>query len=68
MMARSVRQPDGRFKVDISEPLSMPENTDIETATLQVMTTINQYYEKWIKETPEQWLWVHRRFDKSEYV
>ncbi len=67
IMARSVRQPDGHFLVEVSKPLSLPTEKDNEVAVYQIMLTINQIYEKWIRENPEQWLWIHRRFDKSDY-
>lgn len=67
IMARSVRKPDGHFFVEVSKPLSFPTETDNEKAVYQIMQTINQVYEKWIRENPEQWLWIHRRFDKSNY-
>ncbi|MDY6407719.1 MAG: lysophospholipid acyltransferase family protein, partial [Pseudomonadota bacterium] len=67
VMARSIRQPDGHFVMEVSEPLAMPPKGNSEQRILSLMTHINQQLEKWIRENPEQWLWIHRRFDKSEY-
>lgn len=67
IMARSIRQPDGTFLMDVSKPLPLPETKDMTKAVYEIMKTINGILENWIRETPEQWLWVHRRFDKSEY-
>ena len=67
VMARSIRQPDGHFIMDVSKPLDMPIGSNTDENILKVMTKINQIYEKWIRENPEQWLWIHRRFEKSEY-
>ncbi len=67
MMARSIRKPDGQFYVEVSPPLNMPDTGDMNADTETVMRTINDIMSSWIKETPEQWLWMHRRFDKSEY-
>ena len=68
-MARSIRQPDGHFIMEMSAPLKMPEDTeDRDKAVLDIMTQINRQLEAWIRENPEQWLWIHRRFDKSEYL
>ena len=45
----------------------MPQEKDVEKAARQIMTQVNQIMSEWIKENPEQWLWIHRRFDKKEY-
>ncbi len=65
-MARCIRGNDGRFNIDVY-PLPVSQNPDKTQAIYETMLAINQEIEKWIRETPEQWLWVHRRFDKSEY-
>lgn len=53
-----IRQPDGRYLIDIGAPL---ENypTDDELADAQ---RINDWVESQIRQAPEQYLWVHRRF------
>ncbi|MBQ7413182.1 MAG: lysophospholipid acyltransferase family protein [Alphaproteobacteria bacterium] len=67
LMARSIRQPDGHFIMDVTEPLSMPQESDSDKAVRLILTEINRRLESWIRENPEQWLWVHRRFDKEIY-
>ncbi len=67
LMAKVIRQPDGHFVIDVSKPLILSKNPDFNTAVAETMTTINHIYEKWITAHPEQWLWIHRRYDKSEY-
>lgn len=67
VMARSIRKPSGQFYVEVSAPLSMPNTGNMAADTAAVMGNINRIMEGWIRETPEQWLWMHRRFDKSEY-
>ncbi len=32
-----------------------------------ILKEINNHLSSWIKENPEQWLWIHRRWDKSLY-
>ena len=68
VMARSIRQPDGHFIMEVSEPLKINPDSDRNQEVLKIMTEINRRLENWIRENPEQWLWIHRRFDKSEYV
>ncbi len=66
-MGKSIRQPNGRFLITIYPALKMPAETDMEKATQIIMTQVNQIMSDWIYENPEQWLWIHRRFDKKEY-
>lgn len=66
LMARSIRRPDGRFKIEVT-PLDLSLPSESVSPEYEIMRRINQTIETWIRETPEQWLWVHRRFDKSFY-
>lgn len=66
LMARSIRQSDGHFNIDVS-PLPSIDLSREADPVYAIMTQINRIIESWIRETPEQWLWVHHRFDKSEY-
>ncbi len=61
--ARVVRLPDGnRFLGEFSEAIDAPRDAtgkiDI-AATTQAITSV---IEGWVREHPEQWLWLHRRW------
>ncbi|MDP6952675.1 MAG: lauroyl acyltransferase [Alphaproteobacteria bacterium] len=62
--ARIVRLDGARFRLDFEEPLALPDSGDREADVLAVMTAVNACFERWIREHPEQWLWVHRRWTK----
>jgi len=60
--ARSIRLPDGRFRLEITDELVLPrdKNGDIDIrGTTELVTNI---VEGWVREYPEQWLWMHRRW------
>ncbi len=60
--ARAVRLPDNRFRFEMTAPLDPPRDADGEidvAGTMQLITTI---IEGWVREHPEQWLWIHRRW------
>jgi KDO2-lipid IV(A) lauroyltransferase len=60
--ARTVRLPDGRFRLEITDELVLPrdEKGDIDIkGTTELVTKV---VEDWVREYPEQWLWMHRRW------
>ncbi len=60
--ARVVRLKGAHFRV-ISEPaLALPRSGDAAADRLQLMTAVNAVVERWVREHPEQWLWLHRRW------
>ena len=67
IMVKAIRQKNKRYLLTTYPPLNMPIGLPKQQAEYQIMSTVNQIYEKWIRENPEQWLWIHRRFDKRLY-
>jgi KDO2-lipid IV(A) lauroyltransferase len=45
-----------RFKVTFYPPLDMDKSPE------EIMTIMNKHLESWIRETPSQWLWFHKRW------
>jgi len=60
--ARSIRLPDGRFRLEVTDEIELPRNEagdiDIRGATEKITRIV----EDWVREYPEQWLWIHRRW------
>lgn len=57
----------GRFKI-VCDGKIPPEKRRLEEYQQQVFDftrKYNSYIEKWVKQHPEQWLWIHRRFKYS---
>ena len=51
-----------RFRITDEAPLPLPRSGDNEADTLALMTSVNQVLERWIRERPEHWFWLHRRW------
>jgi KDO2-lipid IV(A) lauroyltransferase len=51
-----------RFRITAEPPLDLPRTGDDDADTLAVMTTVNQVLERWIRERPDHWFWLHRRW------
>ena len=60
--ARAIRLPGGRFRLEISEEVTLPRDAsgrvDVEAAT----ALVNGIVADWVREHPGQWLWMHRRW------
>ncbi len=60
--ARTIRLAGGRFRLELHGPYDLPreESGEIDVeATMQLVTSI---VEGWVREHPDQWLWMHRRW------
>ncbi len=60
---RTVRQPDGNsFWAEISHPLKPERDAEGRVDIARTMQAVTSVIEGWIREHPEQWLWLHRRW------
>jgi KDO2-lipid IV(A) lauroyltransferase len=60
---RVVRLPDGHhFRVDLTEPIAPVRDAEGKVDIAGTMQAITSVIEGWVREYPEQWLWVHRRW------
>ena len=57
----SIRQKDGGFKFIYEKPLYYNEYKELSVKSL-VEKIHTDYFEKWIRKNPTQWLWVHQRW------
>ena len=60
--ARVERLGGARFRLTIEPPLPLPDTGNRATDVAALMTVVNGTLERWIRERPEQWFWVHRRW------
>lgn len=59
---RVLRLADGRFRVDVTDAIEPPRDGNGMIDIAATMQRITSVIEDWIREAPEQWLWVHRRW------
>jgi Kdo2-lipid IVA lauroyltransferase/acyltransferase len=63
--ARALRIGPARFRILVEAPLALPDSGD-RTADIRTLTIMmNQVLERWIREQPGSWLWLHRRWPKG---
>ncbi|HEY8211185.1 MAG TPA: lysophospholipid acyltransferase family protein [Myxococcaceae bacterium] len=55
------RQPDGRYRVNV-EPVQPPIPERTEAAAVALTARLTESIERAIREVPEQWVWMHRRW------
>jgi KDO2-lipid IV(A) lauroyltransferase len=58
----AVQLADGRHRVVLEGPLTVPDTGDRERDVLAFMQDLNGRLERWVRAHPEQWYWVHRRW------
>lgn len=52
----------GRHRIIFHPPIPHPDTGDVRADAITMMTAATTMIEGWIRETPEQWFWVHRRW------
>ena len=57
-----VRHPNNKFRLHLTEPMSAVRDTQGNVDIAGTMQMINDVIEGWVREHPEQWLWLHRRW------
>ena len=57
----TVRQKNGNFKFIYDKPLYFNDFKELSAKSI-VQKIHSDYFEKWIRENPTQWLWVHQRW------
>lgn len=60
--ARCVRLPKGRFRIEIEAPLKIPRKVNGTLNVAQLTQDVNDCVARWVREHPEQWLWLHKRW------
>jgi len=60
--ARVIRLPGHRFRGELTDAIAPARDADGKIDIAGTMQIITSVVEAWIREHPEQWLWLHRRW------
>jgi KDO2-lipid IV(A) lauroyltransferase len=59
---RIIRLPNNRFRAELSEEVKPAFDASGQIDVRGTMQAITDVVEDWVREYPEQWLWLHRRW------
>jgi Kdo2-lipid IVA lauroyltransferase/acyltransferase len=59
---RAIRLPGNRIQVEFTDEVVMPRGADGKIDIKGAMQKITAIIEDWVREHPEQWLWLQRRW------
>ena len=65
VMAHVERLGGARFRVVIDKPIHFENTGDRERDVYNAMLLINRTIEGWIRQRPDHWFWVHKRWPKG---
>lgn len=60
--AIAFRKPDGRYGIRFDPALPLLTDSDQDRAVILNTAAYVAYTEKWVRQMPEQWMWIHRRW------
>jgi KDO2-lipid IV(A) lauroyltransferase len=60
--ARVERLGGAHFRLTVFPPLPLPRSGDHHADVAALMARVNQTLEEWIRDRPEEWFWLHRRW------
>ena len=63
--ARVERLDGAHFRLTVFPPLPLPRTGNSHADAAALMAQVNAILETWIRDRPEQWFWVHRRWPDS---
>lgn len=60
--ARIIRLPNHRFRAELSEEVTPVRDSEGKIDVQGTMQAVTSVIEGWVREHPDQWLWLHRRW------
>lgn len=59
---RSIRLAPYKFKIEVLPPIEWEKKATRDETVYDIVCRTNEVLEYWIKDTPGQWLWLHKRY------
>lgn len=60
--ARCIRLERGRYRLELEEAIDLPRDEVGQIDVDKSVQILNDTVERWVREYPEQWMWLHRRW------
>lgn len=60
--SRVIRLNGARFRIELTPPIVMPRDANGEIDVTGAMQAMTDVVADWVREHPEQWMWMHRRW------
>lgn len=57
-----------RFRITYYPPLEVSNTGDLNDDLHETLCRMNGMIESWVRERPEQWLWIHNRWPKEDQM
>jgi len=61
-----IRRTEEGHVIEIGEEVELDGSADAEEAVFRDTVKFNSYIESYIRENPAEWLWIHRRWKRSD--
>jgi KDO2-lipid IV(A) lauroyltransferase len=63
--AHCIRLPGNRFRLELHEKLDLPRSKSGSVDVQATSQLLNDVVEGWVRETPGQWMWFHKRWEMN---
>lgn len=67
VLCRTERLKGARYRVTVSDPWELPSTGDRDADALELTRRVTAEVERWVREKPGDWLWLHRRWPNEVY-
>ncbi len=57
---------NGTIELIAEPPLELSDFTEYQEQKIAILTLINKRIETWVKQSPDQWFWLHRRWARKD--